>query len=365
MSEPIVGVIANPASGRDIRRLVSGASVANNAEKGAMVFRLMVGLRSAGVRRVLMMDAPDGISSSLLHRLRASATTESGVQLPDVEILDGASTRTALDTVGAVEAMVDRRVAAIVVLGGDGTHRLVAKHCAGLPICALSTGTNNTFPEMREATVAGLATGLFAAGRVRADASLRREAALQLTVNGGERRDLALVDIVSSEERFVGARAVWEATGLRELFVAFSSPLAIGLSSITGLLQPTRRGSGEGVYARLGDPGSAPTTVYAPLAPGLISPVGVLEHHRIFVGDRHVMDRRPGTITLDGEREIELAGSEEVVVELIDGPWRLDVDAIMAHAGDTQILATKQRFDPLPGAPVPAQGPEALQTFKV
>ena len=30
---PTVGVIANPASGRDIRRLVTGASVFGNAEK--------------------------------------------------------------------------------------------------------------------------------------------------------------------------------------------------------------------------------------------------------------------------------------------------------------------------------------------
>ena len=53
-------------------------------------------------------------------------------------------------------------VAAIVVLGGDGTHRVVAKACGDVPICALSTGTNNAFPEMRETTVAGLATGLVA-----------------------------------------------------------------------------------------------------------------------------------------------------------------------------------------------------------
>jgi len=32
-----------------------------------------------------------------------------------------------------------------------------------VPICALSTGTNNAFPEMRETTVAGIATGLVAA----------------------------------------------------------------------------------------------------------------------------------------------------------------------------------------------------------
>ena len=44
-----VGVVANPASGRDIRRLVAGASVFDNVEKGNMVYRFMVGLGAVGV----------------------------------------------------------------------------------------------------------------------------------------------------------------------------------------------------------------------------------------------------------------------------------------------------------------------------
>ena len=46
-----VGVIANSASGRDIRRLVAGASVFGNADKAGMVFRLLAGLGAAGVAR--------------------------------------------------------------------------------------------------------------------------------------------------------------------------------------------------------------------------------------------------------------------------------------------------------------------------
>ena len=98
---------------------------------------------------------------------------------------------------------------AIVVLGGDGTHRVVARACGDVPICALSTGTNNAFPEMREATVAGLAAGLVATGRA-GDGALRREAALAVDVPGAP-RDLALVDVAVSRERFIGARALWRA----------------------------------------------------------------------------------------------------------------------------------------------------------
>src|SRR3712207_6924287 len=71
-----IGVVANPASGRDIRRLVAGASVFDNAEKGNMVFRLMVGLAATGVERVLMMPAASGLYGSLERNLHANAANE-------------------------------------------------------------------------------------------------------------------------------------------------------------------------------------------------------------------------------------------------------------------------------------------------
>ena len=45
MTTPVtVGVIANPASGRDIRRLTTHASVFPTAEKANMIVRLLAGL---------------------------------------------------------------------------------------------------------------------------------------------------------------------------------------------------------------------------------------------------------------------------------------------------------------------------------
>ena len=60
-----VGIIANPASGRDIRRLVTGASVFGNADKAGMVMRLLVGLGACGVPRALLMPAADGLGAAL------------------------------------------------------------------------------------------------------------------------------------------------------------------------------------------------------------------------------------------------------------------------------------------------------------
>ena len=158
-------------------------------------------------------------------------------------------TSSAADSTRAVEQMCARGVDAIAVLGGDGTHRVVAKACGDVPICALSTGTNNVFPEMREATVAGMATGFVATGRA-GDHALVREAALVVERPGHE-PDLALVDVAVSRERFVGARALWRHEALCELFVAFADPGAVGLSSVAGQLAPMERGAGRGLHVRL------------------------------------------------------------------------------------------------------------------
>ncbi len=48
--------------------------------------------------------------------------------------------------------MAEREVALIAVLGGDGTHKAVAAEVGDIPLLTLSTGTNNAFPELREAT---------------------------------------------------------------------------------------------------------------------------------------------------------------------------------------------------------------------
>ena len=48
-----VGLLANPASGKDVRRLVARASVFDNEEKGAIVTRAVIGALEAGARDFL------------------------------------------------------------------------------------------------------------------------------------------------------------------------------------------------------------------------------------------------------------------------------------------------------------------------
>jgi predicted polyphosphate/ATP-dependent NAD kinase len=326
-----VGVIANPASGRDIRRLVAGASVFGNADKAGMFFRLLAGLGAAGVGRVVMLPAADGLSTTLHRHLHARHTVPAfhgAGPFPDLEEIDVALDGTARDSAVAVGRMLDAGVRAIVVLGGDGTHRVVARACGDVPICALSTGTNNAFPEMRETTVAGIATGLVATGQV-GDGALRREAALAVEVPAAP-PDLALVDVAVSRERFIAAKALWRAADVSELFVTFANPSAVGLSAVAGALCPLERGSGRGLHVRLArDPADAATVVHVALAPGLVVPVPVADHRVLGLEERVEVPPGPGTVALDGEREIERRPDEPVTVRLVEGPLTIDVDAVM------------------------------------
>src|SRR5258707_2961743 len=178
MGDAIDGVVSNPLSGRDIRRLVTQASVFPTAEKANMVQRMLTALGAVGVHRVLLSTDLGGISASVLRAIgRRPAQGRHGRdgRWPEVEFLDGQPIRqTAQDTVVAVRRMVAAGARVIVCLGGDGTARVAASAIGDVPMLALSTGTNNTFPAVREATIAGLAAGVVATGMVPAGGGVKR-----------------------------------------------------------------------------------------------------------------------------------------------------------------------------------------------
>jgi predicted polyphosphate/ATP-dependent NAD kinase len=315
-----------------------------------MVYRALVGLGAAGVDRVLMMPAGSGLSESLTRMLRGQSAT-AGVSLPALEKLDLPVRDTGQDTVEATLAMRDR-VDGLVVLGGDGTCRLVARHCGEVPLLPLSTGTNNAFPELREATTAGLALGLVATGQVGAVA-LRREKMLRVSAShrllpGGHGdgaeldtawEDCALVDVALTDEPWVGARALWRPETISEAVIAVGEPGAVGLSALAAMLDPVPRDAPRGLHVVLAPPEEAETVVRVPLAPGRIVPVGVAEVRRVEPG-RTVRLRSPaGSLALDGEREHELVADQEIEVTLAtDGPLVVDVPRALSEAADRGLL---------------------------
>ncbi len=334
---PAVGILANPASGRDIRRLVAQASVFQTAEKSNMVARTMAGLGAVGVTRTFMMPDLGGIAGGVNRVIKIHDNM--GTDLwPAMTFLDMEIEQAPIDTLRAVEMMIEAGAATIVVLGGDGTNRLVASVCGEVPMMPLSTGTNNVFPALREATIAGLAAGLVATGRVDTATGCRRNKVLRVLLNG-ELRDLALVDLCVSSELYIGSKALWKADSLEELFVCFAEADAIGLDSIAGLIRPVGREEPIGLRLRLGDPQGAPRIVTAPIGPGLIAPVGIYEVAELHPGQAVALATRQGVVALDGEREIEFSPRDSVEVRLeADGPLTVDIDRVMRHAAERGLL---------------------------
>jgi len=345
VGDAIVGVVANPLSGRDIRRLTTRASVFPTAEKANMIQRMLTAFDAVGVHRVLLGTDLGGISASV-SRAIGQRRAQDG-RWPDVEFLDGQPIRqTAQDTVDAVRRMVTAGARVIVCLGGDGTARVTASAVGDVPMLALSTGTNNAFPAVREATIAGLAAGLVATGAVPADRVVTR--AKMLEVRAGDRVETALIDVAVSTQRHVGARAVWDPATLTQLFCAFAEPDVIGLSSILGQLSPVTRHEPRGVTARLAP--EAVAQILAPIAPGLVQPVGVRDIEWMRPGSVHPVDARAGVIAVDGERELTFEPGERPAVRLrADGPRCVDVSAVLAESARLGLL---RRPSTAPG-PVP------------
>jgi predicted polyphosphate/ATP-dependent NAD kinase len=338
---PVVGIVANPVSARDIRRLIANASGLQIADRVNIVMRLLAALAAVGIDQVLMMPDRGGIRSLLQRHLQRSRSL-AAQPWPTVRYVEMPVTGTVEDTLRAADAMIAAKVAAIIVLGGDGTHRAVVSRCGQIPITGLSTGTNNAFPELREPTITGLATGLYADGQVPDEVACCSNKVLRVEVDGAGREastEIALVDVAITSERFVGARAIWKTDGFRELFVTFAEADAIGMSSIAGLMQPIARRDRHGLRVVLEPAATAARRIHAPITPGLMGRVGIRDWQILRPGRVVSLAPGDGSIALDGEREIEFDRNDRVNVCLHSDAFRtLDVARIMRYAAERQLL---------------------------
>jgi predicted polyphosphate/ATP-dependent NAD kinase len=225
-------------------------------------------------------------------------------------------------------------VKVIVVLGGDGTHRAVVRECRDIPIAGMSTGTNNAFPELREPTITGLAVGLYATGKISAEQALVTNKLLEVSINEGERRDIALVDAVISTDRFIGSRALWKMDSLTAVYLSFAEPQALGLSSIGGLLQPVGRGEPGGLAIHLShDPALRRLRLLAPIAPGMVRPVGIAGWETMPANQPFTVAQGAGVVALDGERELTFDAGDRVQITLVENAFpTVDVAACMQFA---------------------------------
>jgi len=234
VATPTVGVVVNPAAGRDVRRLTGSASVSDNYGKRRAAESVLAGLDIVD-DPVNVVLAPD---SGRIGQQTADETDRSNVTVLDVDVEgSGADTRRAGS---AFREQAD----AVVVFGGDGTTRDLAIEIGDVPVLAVSTGTNNVVPTMIDGTVAGAAAAFVATGVVDTDAVPDRHAMVAADVSDGRSvRGLATVSIV--DRSFIGTRAILDPDEFLGGVVSRASRGEIGLSGIAGActqLAPTDPG---------------------------------------------------------------------------------------------------------------------------
>lgn len=332
---PTVGIVANPASGKDIRRLVAFGSVCDNNEKVNILRRMLLALDATGVRRAVFMPDYYGLGERALEGLRLS------LRGSFLEMRVRADDR---DSTEAARRLQEMEVGCIITLGGDGTNRAVARSCGPVPLVPVSTGTNNVFPYMVEGTVAALAAGLVATRAV--DPERVTFTSKRLEVHSARRlEEIALIDVVVCTDLFIGSRALWDPARIREIVLACARPGSIGMSAVGSCLHPFGFKDPIGMHLELGEGGQR---VLAPIAPGLITPVGVRRSRLLSMGDEVVLRPGPGTIALDGERSIEVDCHQLMTVRLTNrGPRVVDIGACMAEAARAGVF--RSVTVPVPG----------------
>jgi len=335
-----IGIVANPASGKDIRRLVARASVFDNPEKQAIVQRALAGMQSVLGHepwQLAYLDDAHGIVKRALSEINKTARDGGACASPASLPVMAAETSSAIDTRRAAEALSELPSAVNLTLGGDGTNRAFALGWLAAPLIPISTGTNNVFPRLMEATIAGAAAGLVASGAVALADVAEQQKVIRVEIEG-EKDDLALIDAVLVAERFVGARALLNPDSLKSALLTIADPAAVGITAIGGLITPLDSRVDLGMRLEFGDHEGEEATaghiVTAPIAPGYYQDVKVSGHSMVNFS-QILRCTGPGVLAFDGERERVLKPGQQATLSVTrSGPIIIDVAATMRLAAE-------------------------------
>jgi predicted polyphosphate/ATP-dependent NAD kinase len=334
---PLVGIIANPVSARDIRRIVAHAGNMQITERANIVLRLLAGLGAIGIRRVLMMPEKAGIRQHVMRGLQRSLNLGEG-RFPDIEYLDMIVSSSSQDSINAASQMREAGVSAIIVLGGDGTHRAVVSACGDVPIAGVSTGTNNAFPKFKEPTTVGMAVGLAITEAGLSDVAFQDNKILEVDVSG--HKEIALVDVAIVAEGYIGARALWRSENFKELYVTFAETEVIGMSVVAGLLDPVSRDKPEGRCVVFDNSDNPNYLLQAPIAPGVIEEIGIKSWRRLLPDIPIAITEREGSIAFDGEKELSFSKNDRPTITLRTEAFRtIDVSACMKFGAQARLLS--------------------------
>ena len=339
-----VGIIANPDSGRDVRRVIARALTVDNQQKVNLIMRMLTALDWLEIETVWLMPDRHGLGRQAVAGLGQHPAARRA------QVLDMATEWAGADTTRAAAQMAECGVGCIIVIGGDGTARLAAKACGDIPLLPVSTGTNNVVPSFVEGTVAGLAAGLVArSAHTPLTDRCWRHKKLLIHIDGAL-QDEALVDIAVVESGALGVRAVWDQP-LRQVFVTRAHPTSTGLSSIIGFLVPISPHQPSGAVALLAPDAhhsEAALHIDAPINAGSLSRIWLETLMPLEPGVPHAIKTDGGGKALalapDGERELLLRPDTQAAVTLTAaGPWLVDVERTMERAALEGIFSGQER----------------------
>ncbi len=309
-AHPMIGLIINPVSSKDIRRLVALGRVVPVEEKANLVARFLAGVAGGPPTEVVALDDSAGVARRALRM--------AGRHAPTMSFLDVEAQGNENDTINAASTLRDLGADLVAVVGGDGTLRATVEGWPEVPLLLLPAGTNNAFASPVEPTVAGLAAAHVSEPEVRAAALERRN---RLDVDAADGSTTAVVDVVGVSERWLGSGAIWRPAELVEAVVSHADPSSIGMAAVAAVFGPLGRravrymGFGEG------------ERVKAAFGPGLIVEVSVAAVRDVGIGEEVRLDSRTGVVALDGERRVLGGAAARVVAR--PGPAAFDPGAAL------------------------------------
>ena len=310
-----IGLIVNPRSGGDVRRAVAAAARSTLEDKVSIVRRIVLGSMAAGVTTFHANYEP-------MQIVRRATETIRDI---NVVYVNDSMTFTEEDSTIAARLMKEKEVPCVAVLGGDGTNRAVTKGWMNIPVIPISTGTNNAFPVFIEPTVAGTALGLVATGAVNI-ADVSTQAKLIHVDNPNGDRDVALIDAVAVNDPYVGSLELFDPETMVVAILTQADPIAIGFSSVGGLLHPVTNNDDHALLVRFAPIGSGKDDmiIKAPTAPGHYDRIGIQEVSTIAFGEK-IEVKGEVLLAFDGERKLRVRKGETVHLSVRrDGPKVID-----------------------------------------
>lgn len=323
----MIGIICNPQSGKDIRRLLTAATTIDDTEKLNILERIVLTIMAVKKQKVYIMPDRLGYGRMLIKK---SHLPDYPQDLSMLEVYEMGMTETQSDTEFFASEMERLGADALIIMGGDGTNRAAARGSRKVPTISLSTGTNNVYPQMLEGTVAGMAAAAISSDVIPPDKCTYASKCIEIYKNE-KPIDIALIDLVFCRNPFVGSRAIWDYKEIDSVIVTQCSMASIGFSALIGSAMQVTSEEPWGAMADFTD--EKPNTL-APMGAGSIQEIHITNEKKIELNTpiTRVMDYQ-GTLALDGEREIFFKQGDKITCEItMEGPRRVDICAAVEYA---------------------------------